>query len=307
MANIAITIDSATGVNVNTLIDNFNGGFSPNPITGTGNAGVFVPNTATPATNDYVEYGIQPPSGTNNALVAQGDFTYATGTLSGTLNSLSIGTDLLNGGTSVASPSASFSGTDLSLATSALTISGLALSGSGAGNALNSTFFGLLQGNETAFEDYLFNNAANSITFTGGAGADSITGSINADVLAGNGGADTLDGGAGNDTITGGAGADSLTGGTGADTFVFTHQSQSSTSAFDTITQFVAGEDKLNVSALGLSGGYSAGGAAGDSLWYDSTAGKFFADVTGNDGVAEFAVAVGSLSGTLSAGDFIFS
>lgn len=308
MANIAITVDSVSGVNVNTILDNFNGGFSPNPITGTGNAGVFVPNTATTTpTNDYVEYGIQPPSGTNSALVAQGDFVYSTGTLSGTIDSLSIGTDLLNGGTSVASPSASFSGTDLSLASSALTISGLALSGSGAGNALNSTFFGLLQGNEAAFEDYLFNNAANSITFNGGAGADSITGSINADTLIGNGGADTLNGGAGNDIITGGAGADTLTGGTGADTFVFTHQSQSSTSAFDTITQFVAGEDRLNVSTLNLSGGYSAAGAAADSLWYDSSAGKFFADVTGNDGVAEFAVAIGSLSGTLSATDFIFS
>lgn len=306
MANITITVDSASGVNVNSILDNFNGGFSPNPITGTGNAGVFVPNAGTPATNDYVEYGIQPPSGTNNALVAQGDFTYATGTLSGTLDSLSIGTDLLNGGTSVASPSASFSGTDLSLASSALSITGLGLSGSGAGNALNTTFFGLLQGNEAAFEDYLFNNASNSITFNGGAGADSITGSINADTLNGNGGADTLDGGAGDDTITGGAGADTLTGGAGADTFVFANVGHSSVSAFDTVTEFVAGEDRLNVSALNLGGGYSASGAAADSLWYDSSAGKFFADVVGNDGVAEFAVAVGTLSGTLSASDFIF-
>lgn len=306
MAVISISSGAAGGINVNSLIDNFNGGFSPNPITGTGNAGVFVPDAATPATNDYVEYGIQPPGGTNNALVAQGNFTYSTGTLSGTLDSLSIGTDLLNGGTSVASPSASFSGSDLSLASSALSISGLGLSGSGAGNALNATFFGLLQGNEAAFEDYLFNNASNSISFSGGTGADSIVASINADILSGGGGADTLNGGAGNDTITGGAGADILTGGAGDDTFVFTHQSQSSVSTFDTITEFVAGEDELDVSALNLSGGYSATGAASDSLWYDSTAGKFFADVAGNDGVAELAISVDTLNGTLSAGDFIF-
>lgn len=308
MATIAITVDSASGVNVNSLLDNFNGGFSPNPITGTGNAGVFVPNTATTATNDYIEYGIQPPSGSgaNNALVAQGDFVYATGTLSGTLNSLSIGTDLLNGGTSVASPSASFSGTDLSLASSALSITGLALSGSGAGNALNSTFFGLLQGNEAAFEDYLFNNAANSITFNGGAGADSITASINADTLNGNNGNDTLDGGAGNDTITGGLGVDTLTGGAGADTFVFAAANESSVAFFDTITEFVAGEDKLDLRALNLSGGFSSSGAAADSLWYDSAAGKFFADVSGTP-AADLAVAVTTLTGTLSASDFIFS
>ncbi len=290
MATIAITVDSASGVDVNSLLDNFNGGFSPNPVTGTGNAGVFVPNTATTTpTNDYIEYGIQPPSGSgsNNALVAQGDFVYSTGTLSGTLDSLSIGTDLLNGGTSVASPSASFSGTDLSLASSALSITGLALSGSGAGNALNSTFFGLLQGNETAFENYLFNNAANSITFNGGAGADTITASISADTLNGNGGADTLNGGAGADTINGGAGADTLTGGADADTFVFGSGVQGDG---DTITDFVSGTDKIDLAWAFTWDTTGAADEAGEVFWADGF--LYGHDAGGSDFLIEVASAV---------------
>src|SRR5262249_49434528 len=151
LATFMITVDSASGVDINGTIDSFNGGFSPNPITGTGNAGRFVPDSDPLTTNKYVEYGIQPPSGSgaHNALVAEGDFTYSTGTLTGTLDTISIGTDLQDNGTSVPSPSASFSGTDLDLASKAFTISGLDLSAN-----LNNTLFDFLQGNEALIENY---------------------------------------------------------------------------------------------------------------------------------------------------------
>lgn len=320
MGTISI-VASAAGGDVNAIINNATPGFSPAPPpAGTSNAGIFAP---TGATRAYAEYGIAAPSGTNSDVLAEGDFDYATGTLSGTLNTLAFGdglTDTVIG--AIPSPYQSFSGTDLSLTSTALTISNIGLSGSGTGNALNSTLFTLLQGNETLFNNWLFNTSGNNINFTGGNGNDTITASAYGDTLNGNGGADvlngaggndtinggsgndTIDGGADNDTINGWSGVDTLTGGTGDDTFVFSLAAHSSVAAFDTITEFVAGEDKIDVSALGLSGGFSASGPAVDSIWYDSSAGKFFADVSGSP-AADFAVAVTTLTGTLTAGDFI--
>jgi len=80
-------------------------------------------------------------------------------------------------------------------------------------------------------------------TLSGGAGADNITGG------AGN---DSISGGDGVDTITGGLGRDTLTGGAGVDTFVFAANATgavvSNQAAPDTITDFVSGTDKLQIS-----------------------------------------------------------
>jgi Ca2+-binding RTX toxin-like protein len=99
-----------------------------------------------------------------------------------------------------------------------------------------------------------------SNVFTGGTGADALTGGTAADTLVGGNGGDTISGGAGADslsgglgadvimgeigadTITGGVGSDTLTGGDGADVFVF----EAASNGVDTITDFVAGIDKLN-------------------------------------------------------------
>lgn len=74
------------------------------------------------------------------------------------------------------------------------------------------------------------------------------------DTLAGGAGNDTLDGNAGNDVLTGGLGADKLTGGSGNDRFVFTSSADSYAGSSDLITDFIWGEDKLDVAALGVTG-----------------------------------------------------
>ena len=64
--------------------------------------------------------------------------------------------------------------------------------------------------------------------------------------ITGTAGRDTLTGSAGDDRITGLAGADTLTGGAGADVFVFNDIRDGR----DTITDFVAGTDKLDLKAI---------------------------------------------------------
>ena len=80
----------------------------------------------------------------------------------------------------------------------------------------------------------------------GGSGADTIRGGDGNDILFGDSGADTIEGGAGNDIIFGGTGDDTLTGGTGDDTFVFAPGDGN-----DTITDFDASQDKINLSMFG--------------------------------------------------------
>ncbi|WP_158266815.1 S8 family serine peptidase [Alsobacter soli] len=68
------------------------------------------------------------------------------------------------------------------------------------------------------------------------------------DTLTGGLLADQIDGGAGNDTLIGGAGNDTLTGGSGYDIFKFTAAGFGK----DLITDFTAGQDKINLAGLGL-------------------------------------------------------
>jgi Ca2+-binding RTX toxin-like protein len=84
---------------------------------------------------------------------------------------------------------------------------------------------------------------------------DTLTGNSGNNVLNGLGGNDIIDGGAGVDTITGGSGRDLMTGGSGHDTFVFNHASDTPMAAttyydFDRITDFVRGEDKIDLHNL---------------------------------------------------------
>jgi S-layer protein len=85
----------------------------------------------------------------------------------------------------------------------------------------------------------------------GGGADDSITGGSVAD---------TLVGGAGNDSLTGGGGADMLTGGAGVDTFVGAANDHiySTLTSMDTITDFVAGTDKIGIDSQGNSMVYNA-------------------------------------------------
>ncbi len=83
-------------------------------------------------------------------------------------------------------------------------------------------------------DDYLY----------GMAGDDFLSGGSGNDGLDGGEGDDTLSGGSGNDYLDGGAGDDELTGGTGNDTFAFGNG--------DTVTDFAAGQDMIDLSAMGV-------------------------------------------------------
>ncbi|MFC0665602.1 glycosyl hydrolase family 28-related protein [Azotobacter chroococcum] len=92
----------------------------------------------------------------------------------------------------------------------------------------------------------------------GGDGNDVLVGGEADEQLLGNAGDDRLDGGAGDDVLDGGAGRDRLSGGEGADTFVFSNRQDSyrtsSSSLADLVLDFDAGEDLIDLSALGFTG-----------------------------------------------------
>lgn len=93
------------------------------------------------------------------------------------------------------------------------------------------------------------NELANTVT--GGTGNDTLSGALGNDSLVGATGNDSLLGGDGNDSLTGGAGADTLTGGAGNDQFVYTATvGESVTGTRDVITDFVRGQDVINLSGL---------------------------------------------------------
>jgi S-layer protein len=156
-----------------------------------------------------------------------------TGVESATINNFSLGSDLASVRT--------VGITDASLKTLVVTGGSQPTTINGSGVALTSVDASGVLGNVT-FTGSATTIAVAGASITGGAGNDSITGA------AGN---DTLVGGAGNDTLVGGAGVDSMTGGAGADTFVIGQNtgttSFSTSAASDTITDFVAGTDKLSM------------------------------------------------------------
>jgi Ca2+-binding RTX toxin-like protein len=98
-------------------------------------------------------------------------------------------------------------------------------------------------------------------------GNDLLTGDIGNDLLQGSTGKDTLEGGDGNDTLDGGpfdsgAGRDVLTGGDGQNLFRFSQP----TDGKDTITDFDAGADLLQIDASRFGGGLLAGQFDADQL-----------------------------------------
>ncbi|MBA1244267.1 putative Ig domain-containing protein [Pseudomonas japonica] len=149
----------------------------------------------------------------------------------------------------------------------------------------------------------------------GTAGDDTLVGTAGNDTLMGLAGADKINGGAGNDIINGGTGVDTLTGGAGADTFAFTDRLDSyrnyntgGVTAVDLISDFAAGEDHIDLSALGITGlgdgrngtVYLALNSAGDKTYVKSL------EVDANGNRFELALA-GNLLNTLKATDFIFA
>jgi serralysin len=84
----------------------------------------------------------------------------------------------------------------------------------------------------------------------GSAFADTLRSNDGGGTLDGRGGNDTLLGGDGNDRLVGGSGIDSLTGGLGADIYAFALGDSPSSGQHDLITDFTAGTDFIDLSAI---------------------------------------------------------
>ena len=90
-------------------------------------------------------------------------------------------------------------------------------------------------------------------TLRGRAGDDTLKGRHGADRLYGDEGDDTLYGGAADDALYGGLGDDTLHGGPSADIPVFVGTDSTAMGA-DTILDFTDGNDRIDLSAYGLTG-----------------------------------------------------
>ena len=161
-----------------------------------------------------------------------------------------------------------------------------------------------------------------SFTITSGSGNDMLTTGDGADVLHGGAGNDQLNGGGGHDVLYGDAGADSLrgglgndalTGGSGADVFIFATIAETGTAGgHDVITDFIVGSDRIDLAGIDANANLAGNQAFHfiGSAGFSSTAGELHyaggmisGDVNG-DGVADFTIEVGALSG-LTLNDFI--
>jgi Ca2+-binding RTX toxin-like protein len=115
--------------------------------------------------------------------------------------------------------------------------------------------YGSVTLNGSEGDDYLWSNDGNDI-INGAGGNDNIVGGRGNDVLSGGDGDDILKGYDGNDTILSGKGVDVIIGGDGNDQFVFVDKEDSiktvSKDEADMILDFVIGEDKIDLSALGF-------------------------------------------------------
>ncbi|MBU1336438.1 MAG: M10 family metallopeptidase C-terminal domain-containing protein [Alphaproteobacteria bacterium] len=163
-------------------------------------------------------------------------------------------------------------------------------------------------------------NAADNITGTNAANV--LDGKGGNDTINGMGGNDTINGMGGNDTITGGSGYDVLTGGAGNDAFVFGNSADigSRAGARDVITDFVQGQDKIDLSAIdansNLTGNQDFSFIAGDDASFTRKPGELawhteaangrtvIQGDTNGDGVHDFEIELKGLI-NLKASDFI--
>lgn len=147
---------------------------------------------------------------------------------------------------------------------------------------------------------------ANAISGNSGTGIDTLAdmdvviGTAFDDILIGAKGVQSLNGGNGNDIIAGGKGADFLNGGSGNDTFKYVTLDDSRPGKADHITDFTAGSDKIDLSAIdAIKGGGNdmftlvanvptPGNGAG-VVWFDAASHTLFASVN-SDVSAEFAI-----------------
>ncbi|MGC5845198.1 VCBS domain-containing protein, partial [Mesorhizobium abyssinicae] len=151
----------------------------------------------------------------------------------------------------------------------------------------------------------------------GNGGVDTIFGLAGNDTLFGQDGNDILNGGDGNDRLVGGVGTDTLTGGAGSDTFYYGSAISDSpaSAANDTITDFVHGVDKIDLSSIDaaaapgdqafLFGGQNGATVANSITWSESGGNTVIhVDVTGNT-TADFQITLTGTGLGLTASDFV--
>jgi serralysin len=150
----------------------------------------------------------------------------------------------------------------------------------------------LLQGGDAA--DRLFGDAGDDTLqgdgagdrLFGGSGRDRLDGGSGADLLSGGAEADLLFGGAGADTLQGDGGSDTMSGGAGADVFVFDLRLPGGAS--DTVTDFVAGSDRLRLLGLPATGpeGFAALHVTAAADWAEIAFGDHLIRLAGVDAAA---------------------
>jgi uncharacterized delta-60 repeat protein len=141
-------------------------------------------------------------------------------------------------------------------------------------------------GNDVIYGDSGTNGAVGGDDYLlGGAGNDTIHGEGGNDVIYGDEGRDTLRGGHGDDYLIGGAGADVMTGGAGRDWFAYFDASESSLLAADRITDFVRGEDRIELAQLPVAAKLAWGGTTPTArgVWYTQLFGQTFVFASLND------------------------
>ncbi len=108
--------------------------------------------------------------------------------------------------------------------------------------------------NLLAATDFIFATTAVNDTLNGGANSDDLFGGLGNDTLQGAAGSDRLFGEQGNDRLVGGSGSDTFTGGAGNDIINLENfKGGSFDNNLDVVTDFVRGQDKIDVSGLGIS------------------------------------------------------
>ena len=191
-----------------------------------------------------------------------------------------------------------------------------------AGDVVNESNDAANGGTDTVFSSVTRTLGAfqENLTLTGAAALNGTGNTLN-NMLTGNAGANKLTGNAGNDVLTGGMGKDVLSGGAGADTFVFNAAAESTGTTKDTILDFVAGTDQIDlrdIDANTLTTGsneaftfigkaaFSSTNATGQLRFSYSAAGNFVvvSGSTDADVETEFSVQLNGIS-TLSAADFL--